>query len=67
MGISNPELNSLINQLLLLYSNKGELEITTTDKNPSYQAVLAQIEHTKQTIIENIKNLISSRLFMKMI
>ena len=60
MGISNPELNSLINQLLLLYSNKGELEITTTDKNPSYQAVLAQIEHTKQTIIENIKNLISS-------
>jgi len=60
MGISNPELNSLINQLLVLYSNKGELEITTTDKNPSYQAVLAQIEHTKQTIIENIKNLISS-------
>ena len=60
MGISNPELNNLINQLLLLYSNKGELEITTTDKNPSYQAVLAQIEHTKQTIIENIKNLISS-------
>lgn len=60
MGISNPELNSLINQLLILYSNKGELEITTTDKNPSYQAVLAQIEHTKQTIIENIKNLISS-------
>ena len=60
MGISNPELNSLINQLLLLYANKGELEITTTDKNPSYQAVLAQIEHTKQTIIENIKNLISS-------
>ena len=60
MGISNPELNSLINQLLLLYSNKGELEITTTEKNPSYQAVLAQIEHTKQTIIENIKNLISS-------
>ena len=45
---------------MLLYSNKGELEITTTDKNPSYQAVIAQIEHTKQTIIENIKNLISS-------
>ena len=60
MGISNPELNNLINQLLLLYSNKGELEITTTKRNPSYQAVLSQIEHTKQTIIENIKNLISS-------
>tara|TARA_B100001564_G_scaffold60182_1_gene46772 strand:- start:3982 stop:6372 length:2391 start_codon:yes stop_codon:yes gene_type:complete len=60
MGISNPELNNLINQLLLLYSNKGELEITTTKRNPTYQAVLSQIEHTKQTIIENIKNLISS-------
>tara|TARA_B100001093_G_scaffold520511_1_gene617281 strand:- start:90202 stop:92592 length:2391 start_codon:yes stop_codon:yes gene_type:complete len=60
MGISNPELNNLINQLLVLYSNKGELEITTTKRNPSYQAVLSQIEHTKETIIENIKNLISS-------
>ena len=60
MGISNPELNNLINQLLQLYAKKGELQLTTTDKNPTYIAVLSQINHTKKTIIENVNNLISS-------
>lgn len=60
MGISNPELNSLINQLLQLYAKKGELQLTTTEKNPTYLAVLSQIKHTKETIIENVRNLISS-------
>ncbi|MAW21760.1 MAG: hypothetical protein CMD16_05145 [Flavobacteriales bacterium] len=62
MGISNPELNSLINQLLQLYAKKGELKLTTTKKNPTYQAVISQINHTKNTIIENVNNLISSAL-----
>jgi tyrosine-protein kinase Etk/Wzc len=60
MGISNPELNNLINQLLQLYAKKGELQLTTTGKNPTYIAVLSQINHTKKTIIENVNNLISS-------
>ena len=60
MGISNPELNGLINQLLQLYARKGELQLTTTEKNPAYQAVLSQIKHTKNTIIENVSNLIAS-------
>ena len=60
MGISNPELNSLINQLLQLHAKKGELQLTTTGKNPTYIAVLSQINHTKKTIIENVNNLISS-------
>ncbi len=60
MGISNPELNNLINQLLQLYAKKGELQLTTTDKNPTYIAILSQINHTKKTIIENVSNLISS-------
>jgi len=60
MGISNPELNSLINQLLQLYAKKGELKLTTTEKNPTYIAILAQIDHTKETIIENVRNLIAS-------
>jgi len=60
MGISNPELNSLINQLLQLYAKKGELQLTTTGKNPTYIAVLSQINYTKKTIIENVNNLISS-------
>ena len=60
MGISNPELNNLINQLLQLYAKKGELQLTTTAKNPNYIAILSQINHTKKTIIENVNNLISS-------
>ena len=60
MGISNPELNSLINQLLELYAKKRELQLTTTEQNPTYQVVLSQISHTKETIIENVRNLISS-------
>ena len=60
MGISNLELNNLINQLLQLNAKKGELQLTTTDKNPTYIAILSQINHTKKTIIENVNNLISS-------
>ena len=62
MGISNPELNNLINQLLQLYHKKGDLELTTTNNHPTYQAILAQIENTKSTIIENVNNLIASAL-----
>ena len=65
MGISNPELNSLINQLLQLYSKKGELELTTTEKNPTYIAILSQIFHTKETIVENVRNLIASASIYK--
>jgi len=60
MGISNPELNSLINQLLELYAKKGDLQLTTTEKNPAYKAVISQIQHTKSIIIENLTNLIAS-------
>ena len=66
MGISNPELNRLINQLLELYSKKDELELTTTNKNPTYLLIISQIKHTKNTIIENVNNLISSsRIYEK--
>ena len=39
---------------------KDDLKLTTTVKNPAYKAIISQIEHTKNTIIENINNLISS-------
>ena len=34
MGITNPELNTLINQLLQLTARKSDLELTTTEKHP---------------------------------
>jgi tyrosine-protein kinase Etk/Wzc len=52
MGISNPELNTLINQLLQLYAKKGDLQLTTTNKNPAYTSVISQIE---QLIVQLLK------------
>ena len=46
MGITNPELNTLISQLLQLLAKKGDLELTTTSKNPNYISLLSQISHT---------------------
>ena len=60
MGISNPELNTLINQLLQLYAKKGDLQLTTTNKNPAYTSIISQIEQTNSAIIENVTNLIKS-------
>ena len=60
MGITNPELNTLINQLLQLTARKSDLELTTTDKHPTYISVITQIENTKDILIENLKNLISN-------
>ncbi|MAR39207.1 MAG: hypothetical protein CMD22_00715 [Flavobacteriales bacterium] len=60
MGISNPELNALISTFITLNSKKKELELSTKESHPKYQAVFSQISFTRQSIIENLKNLISS-------
>ena len=60
MGISNPELNTLINQLLQLTARKSDLELTTTEKNPTYISIITQIKNTKEILIENLSNLISN-------
>ncbi|MAJ89657.1 MAG: hypothetical protein CMD08_00050 [Flavobacteriales bacterium] len=65
IGISNPELNNLINQLLELYAKKDDLKLTTTEKNPAFKSVVSRIEHTKKSIIENLNNLIASASIYK--
>ena len=60
IGISNPELNTLISSFITLNSKKKELQLSTTESHPKYQSVLSQILFTKQSIVENLKNLISS-------
>ena len=62
VGISNSELNSLISQFITLNSEKNDLEVSqkVTEAHPKYQAILSKISFTKQSIIENLKNLISS-------
>ena len=60
IGISNPELNTLISSFISLNSKKKELQLSTTESHPKYQSVSSQILFTKQSIVENLKNLISS-------
>ncbi|MGY8989247.1 MAG: hypothetical protein ACKVJA_03205, partial [Flavobacteriales bacterium] len=49
VGISNPELNSLISQFITLNSEKNDLEVSqkVTKAHPKYQAVLSKISFTK--------------------
>jgi len=60
IGITNPELNTLISNFITLNSKKKELDLSTKESHPKYQSVLLQISFTKKSIIENLKNLISS-------
>ena len=60
IGILNPELNALIIKLMELNSIKKGLELSIEEGHPKYQAILSDISFTKQSIIENVTNLISS-------
>ena len=60
IGILNPELNALIIKLMELNSKKKGLELSIEEGHPKYQAILSDISFTKQSIIENVTNLISS-------
>lgn len=60
IGISNPELNTLISSYISINSKKKELELSAKESHPKYQSILHQISFTRNSIIENLKNLISS-------
>lgn len=66
IGISNPEINLLINQLINLLNKRKELSFVTTPKNQIFISVNQQIQNTKQILIENVDNLIrSSEIYEK--
>ncbi len=65
IGINDPLLNSLISNLSKLYAEQKELELTTQQKNPRLISVESQITHQKNTLIENIKNIIASSQISK--
>ena len=66
LGISNPEINLLINQLISLLNKRKELSFVTTPKNQIFISVNQQIQNTKQILIENVGNLIrSSEIYEK--
>ena len=41
-------------------ARQSDLELTTTEKNPTYISLLAQIKSTKEILIENLNNLVAT-------
>ncbi len=60
VGITDASLNSLVKRLGELYANRNMLVLTVQEKNPSLIAIDREINYTRQTLDENLKNLISN-------
>ena len=60
IGISDPLLNSSLQELNKLNKEKGALEYNSKAMNPALIKVKAQIEKTQNTLIENVNGLVSS-------
>jgi capsular exopolysaccharide synthesis family protein len=60
VGITDPALNSMVVSLGDLYSQKSTLSFSVQDKNPSLLALENDIKYMRQSLDENLKNLISN-------
>ena len=60
MGINDPLLNSLINDLSMLYAEKSTLALNTREEHPVFQSLISKIESTKKSLIENVNNIINT-------
>lgn len=58
MGIEDPLLQKLISRLTELYSEKTDIEINSKKDNPYLSRVKTKIAELKNTLLENISNLI---------
>ena len=60
IGIADPLLTSLIQQLSKLISEKSVLSFSAKEKNPAWFVVEDRINSTKKELVENIKSIIAS-------
>lgn len=60
MGINDQVLNSLVGQLIQLYTEKGEIAFSATEDNPTLDVVNHKIQITRDNLIENVNNLIKT-------
>lgn len=60
MGIDDPLLNRLVQELVNLSGQKSEKMQTSTDQHPQIVSIDAQITNTKHTLLENINNIINN-------
>ena len=58
MGISDPLLNKLVQDLVNLNQQKASLMLTLTEEHPQIVKIDEQIVTTKRTLLENINNLV---------
>jgi len=59
MGIEDPLLQKLISRLTELYSEKTDIEINSKKDNPYLSRIKTKITELKNTLLENINNLIN--------
>ncbi|HOI88784.1 MAG TPA: Wzz/FepE/Etk N-terminal domain-containing protein, partial [Lentimicrobium sp.] len=60
MGIDDPVLTQLINELTRLYAQRSEALLTAREKNPIIASYDDRIRVNKRTLEENIKNIINT-------
>ena len=60
LGIQDPVINNLINELTQLLSERTELMINSKKENPYIASIDSRIAAMKKTILENIENLINA-------
>ncbi|MFP4555266.1 MAG: polysaccharide biosynthesis tyrosine autokinase [Bacteroidales bacterium] len=57
LGVEDPLLSGLINQLMQLYAERSEILINSKKDNPLLSNVESRIKHTKKTIKESLKSI----------
>ena len=60
MGIDDPLLTGLIGELSALNNERNIITRSSTPKNPYLKELDGKIYHTKQSVLENIRNIIST-------
>jgi capsular exopolysaccharide synthesis family protein len=60
INIDDPLLNSLVEQLMLLYQERKTIRYTSSEKSPAYQAAIIKIRAAKEALLENTSNILKS-------
>jgi len=65
MGIEEPMLNDLVQELYKLHSDQSTLGFSAKSKNPTYNILELKIKNAKKALSENIRNvLVSSKIIL---
>jgi tyrosine-protein kinase Etk/Wzc len=65
MGIEEPMLNKLVEELYKLHSEQSAIGFTARDKNPTFNILELKIKNARRALIENIRNvLVASQIVL---